>query len=71
MGDATHPASMGGTLTTVDPQTIVQPAERATREGEPAVLFDVRDLSVRYGASVALNAVSMEIYRNRITAFIG
>jgi len=34
-------------------------------------VFDVRDLSVRYGDNVAVAGVSMEIYKNEITALIG
>jgi phosphate transport system ATP-binding protein len=35
------------------------------------VVFNVADLSVSYGSNVALKGVSLEIYRNFITAFIG
>jgi phosphate transport system ATP-binding protein len=34
-------------------------------------VFDVRDLVVSYGAKVALAGVSLEIYRNLVTAVIG
>jgi phosphate transport system ATP-binding protein len=34
-------------------------------------VFDVRDLSVYYGQALAVSGVSMEIYRNAITALIG
>jgi phosphate transport system ATP-binding protein len=48
-------------------------AERA-REGQSArrdVLFDVDDLTVSYAGVPALRGVSLEIYRNHVTAFIG
>ena len=35
------------------------------------VLFDVQDLGVSYDGSPALRGVSLEIYRNYVTAFIG
>jgi phosphate transport system ATP-binding protein len=35
------------------------------------VVFDVRDLAVTYGATTAVSGVSLEIYRNYITAMIG
>jgi phosphate transport system ATP-binding protein len=35
------------------------------------VVFDVSDLSVRYGDSTALSGVSIEVYKNFVTAFIG
>ena len=48
-------------------------AERA-REAESArrdVLFDVSDLTVNYSGVPALRGVSLEIYKNHVTAFIG
>jgi phosphate transport system ATP-binding protein len=35
------------------------------------VVFDVRDLAVNYGPTTAISGVSLEIYRNYITAMIG
>jgi phosphate transport system ATP-binding protein len=35
------------------------------------VVFDIGDLSVHYGSSLALAGVSLDIYRNLITAMIG
>src|SRR5205807_10301356 len=41
-------------------------------EAEPlAVVFDLSDVSVRYGANVAVEGVSMEISARRITGLIG
>ncbi len=34
-------------------------------------VFDIKDLSVRYGKALAVEGVSLEIYRNAITALIG
>jgi phosphate transport system ATP-binding protein len=39
-------------------------------EARPAV-FDIRDMSVYYGSSAALQGTSMRIYRNLVTAVIG
>jgi phosphate transport system ATP-binding protein len=48
-------------------------AERAPRARAEAreVVFDVRDLGVTYSGIPALKDVSLEIYRNYVTAFIG
>jgi phosphate transport system ATP-binding protein len=35
------------------------------------VVFDVSDLSVRYGDATALSGVSIKVYKNFVTAFIG
>jgi phosphate transport system ATP-binding protein len=43
------------------------PAPPATRE----TVFDIRELSVSYGQTRAIKDVSLEIYRNAITAVIG
>jgi phosphate transport system ATP-binding protein len=42
-------------------------ADSATRE----TVFDLRDVNVYYGASLAVAGVSLEIYKNMITALIG
>jgi phosphate transport system ATP-binding protein len=36
-----------------------------------SVLFDISDLAVAYGGNPALTGVSLDIYRNFVTAFIG
>jgi phosphate transport system ATP-binding protein len=48
-------------------------AERAQDAGTTRrdVLFDVTDLTVRYSGVPALKDVSLEIYKNYVTAFIG
>jgi len=50
--------------------------EIAQRDETPAptrqeVVFDVRNLTVRYGRTTAIRDVSFEIYRNLVTAVIG
>jgi phosphate transport system ATP-binding protein len=49
--------------------------EVAQRESVPTTsketVFDIRDLTVRYGRNPAVENVSLEIYRNMVTALIG
>src|SRR5215212_2260850 len=46
-------------------------AERAPETVSRDVVFDIRDLAVAYGSSLAVKGVSIEIFRNQITAVIG
>src|SRR5215217_6518015 len=46
-------------------------AARAPEATSHEVVFDIRDLAVEYGSSLAVKGVSLEIYRNQITAVIG
>jgi len=43
---------------------------RASTQGREAI-FDVRDLSIFYGAAEAVSGVTMQIHRNLVTAIIG
>ena len=59
-----------------DTITRVGRVEIAQREHAPAptrqeVVFDIRNLTVRYGRTTAIRDVSFEIYRNLVTAVIG
>ena len=53
----------------------VQVAQQQVRELPPPeqreVVFDVSDLTVSYGDSPALTNVSLDVYKNFVTAFIG
>ena len=53
----------------------VQVAQQQTRELPPPekreVVFDVSDLTVSYGENPALKNVSLDVYKNFVTAFIG
>jgi len=51
----------------------IEVPERVAEAGSLAreVVFDVRDLTVTYGGVPALAGVSLDVYRNYITAFIG
>ena len=63
-------------MTPIAETVSVAPIEIAQRDHPPPAVaretvFDVRDLSVRYGKSPALEGVDLEIYRNMVTALIG
>jgi phosphate transport system ATP-binding protein len=54
----------------------VGPVEIAQERKAPApaqreVVFDIRDLAVNYGPTTAVSGVTLEIYKNYITAMIG
>jgi phosphate transport system ATP-binding protein len=49
-------------------------AEGPQESAEPrelSIIFDVKDLSVRYGTNLAVEGVSLEVFENDITALIG
>jgi phosphate transport system ATP-binding protein len=46
-------------------------AAGAREAGPREPVFELRDVSVRYGGKLAVDEVSLDIYRNRITAMIG
>jgi phosphate transport system ATP-binding protein len=56
---------MGAGLATVE----VARAPKAASRRE--TVFDIRDLSVAYGSTTAISGVTLEIYRNLVTAVIG
>jgi phosphate transport system ATP-binding protein len=60
-----------GTIAEVSLEDVVQRDERPPAPSVQEVVFDVDDLSVSYDGSTALKGVSLEIYRNHVTAFIG
>ncbi len=43
----------------------------STPKGSQTVVFDCADVHVHYGKSLALKSVSMDVYKNYVTAFIG
>ena len=45
--------------------------EGSTPDGVRTVVFDTKNVHVRYGKALALKDVSMDIYKNHVTAFIG
>jgi phosphate transport system ATP-binding protein len=49
--------------------TLQRDAEAPVAKGE--VVFGINDLSVSYGSNLALSGVSLDIYKNLITAMIG
>ena len=46
-------------------------ARTAGHQTAREVIFDIQDMSVRYGSALALAGVSFQIYRNLVTAIIG
>jgi phosphate transport system ATP-binding protein len=54
----------------MDEKILAERAEEAAHASRD-VLFDVADLNVKYSGVPALKNVSLEIYRNHVTAFIG
>jgi phosphate transport system ATP-binding protein len=59
-------------------QTVSTPLQIAPRrepalhaEARPETVFELRDLGVSYGPAPALSGVTLDIYKNRITAIIG
>jgi phosphate transport system ATP-binding protein len=53
----------------VEPLAAIAPALPEPERGE--TVFDIRDLTARYGSNTAIRGVSMEIYKNLVTAVIG
>jgi phosphate transport system ATP-binding protein len=68
MAEAPNPP---GTIAEVSLESLVQRDRRQPARGARQVVFDVKDLSVSYDGQPALKDVSLEIYRNYVTAFIG
>jgi phosphate transport system ATP-binding protein len=62
-GDVTIPINVG-------PVEIAQ-QRLAPAPAQREVVFDIRDLEVDYGSTVAVSGVNLEIYGNYITAMIG
>ena len=52
-------------------EKLLEERTRETNSTKREVLFDVEGLNVAYGGVPALKDVSLEIYRNYVTAFIG
>ena len=61
---------MSDTITRVGRVEIAQ-REEAPVPARQEVVFDIRNLTVRYGRTTAIREVSFEIYRNLVTAVIG
>jgi phosphate transport system ATP-binding protein len=66
--DTTAPAAK---LVDVHPEALEERAREMPEPGRREVVFDVDDLAVSYGDNVAISGVTLEIYRNFVTAFIG
>ena len=66
MGDTRH---VSAKTAPIDITSTLQPDEAPVAKGE--VVFGINDLSVSYGSNLALAGVSLDIYKNLITAMIG
>jgi len=53
------------------PVEIAREERKASAPVQREVVFDLRDLGVRYGTTTAVSGVNFEIYQNLITAMIG
>jgi phosphate transport system ATP-binding protein len=57
---------------TITPMTPIEVAQRVSEsEVSRETVFDVRDVTVRYGSQPAVQHVTLEIFRNQVTALIG
>lgn len=61
---------MSEPVTTIDP-SVFNPTPVEADEVKDEICLEVKDLSLYYGESQALNNVSFEMKRNKVTAFIG
>ncbi len=61
------------TMTSIDHMSLGQIAQEHSAAGADhrEVVFDVDDLQVAYSGTVAIKDVTLEVYRNSVTAFIG
>jgi phosphate transport system ATP-binding protein len=59
--------------TTIEPMSLAEIARQHPDEGfeHREAVFEVRDLAVDYSGNVAIRDVSLDVYRNSVTAFIG
>jgi phosphate transport system ATP-binding protein len=59
--------------TTIEPMSLAEIARQHPDEGfeNREAVFEVRDLAVDYSGNVAIRDVSLDVYRNSVTAFIG
>jgi phosphate transport system ATP-binding protein len=53
------------------PTVAIESTRELVEPGQREVVFDVDDLTVSYAGNVAVEGVTVEIYRNFVTAFIG
>ena len=50
-------------------KTVIEPESEETEQNE--VVFSIKSLNLSYGPKQVLKNVSMDIYKNKVTAFIG
>jgi phosphate transport system ATP-binding protein len=69
--DATHGPPNGGPSERAPLGSTVARAQRSARTVGREAIFDVHDLSVFYGSSLAVAGVTLQVHRNLVTAIIG
>ena len=67
--DSSQPETDGSATPPIAPLAIPNREPTATTATE--VVFDLRDVDVYYGSTLAVEGVSMQVYKNIITAMIG
>ncbi|HVC84495.1 MAG TPA: phosphate ABC transporter ATP-binding protein PstB [Solirubrobacteraceae bacterium] len=67
--DSSQPETDGSVTPPIAPLAIPNREPTATTATE--VVFDLRDVDVYYGSTLAVEGVSMQVYKNIITAMIG
>ncbi len=58
-------------MTTIEPIHIAEPTRQPSAPSVRERIFEVRGLTVSYGGRPAVSDVSLDIYRNNVTAIIG
>jgi phosphate transport system ATP-binding protein len=64
--------TMSDQATTIEPMSLAQIAqEHGDGFSEREAVFEVKDLAVEYSGNAAIREVSLDVYKNSVTAFIG
>jgi phosphate transport system ATP-binding protein len=58
-------------VTESTPLRIAAPATPRETPGVREAVFEIRDLTVAYGGAPAISGISLDVYRNQVTAIIG
>ncbi len=60
-------------VTTIEPMSLADIAQEHSDEsfGNRETVFEVKDLAVDYSGAMAIREVSLDVYKNSVTAFIG
>jgi phosphate transport system ATP-binding protein len=69
--NAVEPTQSEGAALATPGRSVAAPSAIPAEPVQKDAVFDIRDLSVSYGKTLAVSGVSLEIYKNAITALIG